>query len=103
MAGDIPQCAEWLTEEVGVAPSLSISALAIYFPHITILDGTRRKDAVRDVVACINLALNLRNKVETKPIIDIVCGTILDPCACTACRRMRIFISLSGEKVRAAV
>lgn len=71
----------WMVRELR-PHTITISALATYFPDITTVDNVRRRTAIEAVANTVRMAASIRselgNKVMPCPIVEIVCGTILD-------------------------
>jgi sugar phosphate isomerase/epimerase len=70
------------------ATSCRVVALATYLPAITSLHENRREKAVKAVSNCARAAIHLhRIGMMDHPIVEMVCGSILDSCECPKCRR----------------
>lgn len=89
--GSIDAILDWIHEwrnRLGVAPP-QISALATYFPGIVSVhpDPKRRELACKAVAKSVQIALRLaRQKImPAVPVVEIVCGSVLDRCGCSNC------------------
>ncbi len=79
-------------------PCLRIAALATYFPEIASLSPARRDLAVEALANTVRIALKLKGEgLMVEPIIEIVCGQLLDTCDCADCNKL-VFISSDDEK-----
>jgi hypothetical protein len=118
---NVSAISDWLIKTLQKS-SMKVAAFATYLPHITSLTpdwaGTDRRKLAKDaLVHIVKIARTLREKDclqdSTQPaIIEIVCGTRLDPCRCRRCvvesaetangdtRGLRIFESYKESKVR---
>lgn len=77
-----------------------IAAFATYFPWISSLDEVRRAVAVSAVVQTMRLAFGAVEKGwMDQPIVEIVCGSVIESCDCDACRsEKRVFVAKRDEK-----
>lgn len=68
-------------QEAVTGSGACISAIATYFPAATSVDKSRRMKAVDAIVNAIRLALDLQEATGgvNHAIVEIVCGTILEP------------------------
>jgi sugar phosphate isomerase/epimerase len=91
---------KWIVEQCHTS-GVEISALATYFSHVTSLDSAARDSAVKALINTVRLALALDDAgIMKPPVIEIVCGTILDPCKCDDCKRdARVFESTRPAKL----
>ena len=85
-------------------PQFSVKALATYFPDITSLVPKRREESINALVHSCLLAIDMKEEgILEAPIIEIVCGNLLDPCDCDRCSgrsedKRRTFFSTPDSK-----
>ena len=84
--------------------AVRIPALATYFPDVTSISDERRKIAVDALANTLKIAIALKQKgLMTDAIVEMVCGTVLDACACSRCRDGveggRVFVSTRNDKL----
>jgi sugar phosphate isomerase/epimerase len=92
--------AEWLLSQCRQA-AIHVAALATYFPDVTSLYQERREIAVRALVNTVRLALELaRHGHADTAVVELVCGTIADPCECSDCVPFgRVYVSDPHDKL----
>jgi sugar phosphate isomerase/epimerase len=91
---------DWLLSKCATVKDLRISALGTYFPDITSASGAHRNRAVGALLNSVRLAIDLKRAgYMTVPIIEMVCGTLLDRCDCGQCNRERIWQFREEEKI----
>jgi sugar phosphate isomerase/epimerase len=89
----IGKCAPFRNRE-----GFRISALATYYPEIASLSPKRRELAVEAVANTVRIAFKLQDAgLMTEPVVEIVCGQLLDTCDCKECRN-KVFVSSPEEK-----
>ncbi|MCH7989502.1 MAG: hypothetical protein IID46_10205 [Planctomycetes bacterium] len=101
---------KWIIDTCQRHSGVKIPALATYFPDVTSLYQYRRDKAVDALKNTVLLALSLvEEKISSSAIVEVVCGTILDPCECSKCDpnhkskpdcEPRIFISDRDTKLK---
>lgn len=94
--------ADWIIAKFepfrATTPGLRVPALATYYPEIASLSSERRDLAVDALTNTIRIALKLKDAgLMTEPIVEIVCGQLLDTCECGACKD-QVFIAPKEEK-----
>ena len=94
--------AGWIIETCrkSSGPEFRIPALATYYPDVSSLDPERRALAVKALENTVRIALELaRHGLMTAPIVEMVCGQILDTCSCKQCKSQNlVLISSRAEK-----
>jgi hypothetical protein len=90
-ARNLPRIIGWLDQRLREhGRQIFIPALATYFPDITSHNRTEWSRAVEALANTVQIAIELRKNGWMKyPIVEIVCGTILDRCNCDDCARQR--------------
>jgi hypothetical protein len=98
---NLPIVHDWLREAFRKVPGSRVSAFATYFPDISSAYESRRSVAVQAIINSVRLALLLKQDgIATSAIIELVGGSILDPCECESCRSSgTIFAFERKEKV----
>ena len=82
-------------------PDVEIVALASYLPDVTSLCDSRREMAIEALVATTRIGLALTKQgTMPHPIIEMVCGTTLDPCECLSCGGETIYVYDRRGKIR---
>jgi sugar phosphate isomerase/epimerase len=94
------QVREWMIEQCRRA-DVRVPALATYFPDVTSLYKKRREVASRAILNSVLLALDLVNAGRSDAaIVEIVCGTVADPCECVQCQGQgKIYVAERPEKL----
>ena len=90
---------DWVTNlgRVREPRSYWFSGIATYFPGIVVCDGAGhddsrqlRKDSIAALVNAIRIACRLYNaNWMQQPVVEMVCGTVLDFCSCMQCQKMQ--------------
>jgi len=81
---------DWVVRQFAPPVKVKVSALASYFPGIVSCYEQVRDMAVGALTNTALLALALQEqKLMDQPIIEFVCGSLLDPCACVRCQGLQ--------------
>lgn len=97
---NLERISRWFVQKCSSPVRTQIAALATYFPDVTSLYDWRRELAVDALTNAVRLGFALvEADLARSAIVEVVCGTILDPCECGECQsRGRIFVSDSLTK-----
>lgn len=81
------ELADWIAAQFAAAAgSFPVAALATHLPGVTSLTEDTRQVAVKALANCVRVGLRLRERGWMREVVvELVCGSILDRCGCTAC------------------
>ncbi len=101
MADDenLPAITQWILKQLTIGRA-RVAALATYFPNISSAYKHRRQCAIDALVNTARLAITLVEwGLADHAVVELVCGTILDPCECAECQKTgRTFASTPDAK-----